>query len=89
VTPRSTVSTALWEGFLWMGRAGRVATGLFPSHPRRVPGPFNLRNAVDPANRAGIGVFPPFSQPYCYGFEDSPLRSYALSFLPAAPRTQP
>lgn len=89
MTPRSTASTALCRGILWVELTGRGGSESSPSHPHDLPKPFNLPDAVDPANDTLTGGFPPFSQPYCYGFEDSPFRSYALSFLPAAPRTHP
>lgn len=89
MTPRSTASTALCEGFLWMGLTGRGGPDRSTFHPHYSSKPFNLPDAVDSANDTRIGGFPPFSQPYYYGFEDSHFSSYALSFLPAAPRTHP
>jgi hypothetical protein len=89
MTARSSRSTTLWAGFLWMRGAVRRGSVGSLSHPRSVPRFSNLPATVDPAGGARTPVFPRFSQPYCYGFEDSTLRFYALAFLPAVPRTHP
>ena len=87
MTRRSSRSTALWNGVLWMGAVARPRSDRFPSRSHAVPGSSSVPDAVDSLEGASNRLFPPFSQPCYYGFEDSTLRFYALSFLPAAPRT--
>jgi hypothetical protein len=87
MTPRSTLFTALWNGVLWMGADARPRSDRFPSRAHSVPESSSLPDAFDSVEDATNRLFPPFSQPCYYGFEDSTLRFYALSFLPAAPRT--
>ena len=70
MTPQSTASTALCKGFLWMGLTGRGGPDRSTFHPHYSSKPFNLPDAVDSTNDTRIGGFPPFSQPYYYGFED-------------------
>jgi hypothetical protein len=84
---RSTASTSLCTGVLWMGRARGRRGGQPPSHPLPVSGGSLLLAGVNPANPGRKRVFPRFSHAYCYGFEESVHHFHALSFLPAAPRT--
>ena len=84
---RSTASTALCNGVLWMER-GRGRWSARPSsHPHSVSEGSTLPALVNPAVPAQERVFPRFSPPYCYGYEDLVHHFHALSFLPVAPRT--